>query len=218
MHEQRVTERPPLFPDLSARELDDLLGRATVRGYSRNTVIVNEGDDAESVYFILSGRVKVFLSNEQGREVVIGTLGPGDYFGEMSLEPGTRSASVITLEPSRFAVVKVAEFRAFLKDNPDFMLTVIRKLIRRTRTLARNLKSLALLDVYGRLSQLLQEMARREGEIWIIDAPPTQQEIAGRIGSSREMISRIYKDLVAGGYLSVSRERIEIRRRLPTAW
>lgn len=213
-----LTELTAAFPDFCPREAESLASRASFRSYPKNAVIVNEGDEADSVYFVVCGRVKVFLSNEQGREVVISTLGTGDYFGEMSLEPGARSASVITLEPSRFAVVKVAEYRSFLKDHPELMLSLVGKLIRRSRALARNLKSVALLDVYGRLSQLLLEIARRDGEIWVIDQPPTQQEIAGRIGSSREMISRIYRDLIAGGYLTVSRQRIEIRRRLPTAW
>jgi CRP/FNR family cyclic AMP-dependent transcriptional regulator len=208
----------PDIPNLSAAETETLMSLATVRSYPKHAVIINEGDKADSVFFVLSGRVKVYLSNEQGREVVIGSLGPGDYFGEMSLEPGSRSASVMTLESARFAIVPIADFRTFLTGHPDFMLALIGKLIRRTRTLARNVKALALLDVYGRLAQLLQEMARQEGDVWVIDEALTQQEIAARIGSSREMISRIFKDLVAGGYLTINRHHIEIRRRLPTAW
>lgn len=211
-------EPTPEFPELSPEETAALLGRATLRSYPRNAIIINEGDETDSVYFVMSGRVRVFLSNDRGREVVIGTLGAGDYFGEMALEPGSRSASVITVEPSRFAIVRMPEFRAFLSEHPDFTLALMGKLIRRARALTRNLKSLALLDVYGRLAQLLQELARPEGEGWVVDEALTQHEIASRIGSSREMVSRIFKDLVAGGYLSVARHRIEIRRRLPTAW
>jgi CRP/FNR family cyclic AMP-dependent transcriptional regulator len=124
----------------------------------------------------------------------------------------------MTTEPSRFAIVRMDDFRDFLRAHPDFMLTVIGKLIRRSRTLARNVKNLALLDVYGRLAQLLHELASPEGAIWVIETPMTQRDIANQIGSSREMISRIFKDLIAGGYLDVTRSRIEIRRRLPTAW
>ena len=208
----------PLFPEFSAHELQELLGHAATRAYRKSAVILNEGDPADSVYFVLHGRVRIFLSNAKGREIIIGHLGPGDYFGEMCLEPGSRSASVVTLEASQFAIVRAAEFRDFLKTHPDFMLALMGKIVRRARALARNVKSLALLDVYGRLCQLLHEMAKPKGSIWIIDECPTQQEIAGRIGSSREMISRIFKELVAGGYLSVSRQCIEILRRLPTAW
>jgi len=208
----------PEFPDLTASELAALLEHAVMRSYPKNAVIINEGDEGDSVFFVIRGKVKVFLSNDQGREVVIGQLGPGEYFGEMLLEPGSRSASVMSLDASRFAVVRIEEFREFLKSHPEFVLALMGKLIRRSRTLARNVKSLALLDVYGRLAQLLHELARQQGETWLIDEPLTQQEMASRIGSSREMISRIFKDLVAGGYLTVSRQRIEIRRRLPTAW
>lgn len=211
-------ETIPVFPELTPDETTALMARATVRSYPRHAIIISEGDETDSVYFVLSGRVKVFLANEQGREVVIGSLGPGDYFGEMAMEPGSRSASVMTHDPSRFAIVRMPEFRQFLKDHPDFALALLGKLIRRARALTRNLKSLALLDVYGRLAQLLHEIATQEGDIWVVNEPLTQQEIASRIGSSREMVSRIFKDLVGGGYLAVSRQRIEIRRRLPTAW
>ncbi|MFZ4534806.1 Crp/Fnr family transcriptional regulator [Propionivibrio sp.] len=213
-----MMELLPGSSDLNPSELATLLASAVIRSYPKNAVILNEGDEGDSVYFVLAGKVKIFLSNDQGREVVIGQFGPGDYFGEMLLEPGSRSASVMTLDASRFAVVRLEEFREFLKTHPDFMLALVGKLIRRSRTLARNVKSLALLDVYGRLAQLLHEMARPHGNTWFIDEPLTQQEIANRIGSSREMISRIFKDLVAGGYLIVSRQRIEIKRHLPTAW
>lgn len=211
-------EALPPFSDLTQGDLDALLERAMVRSYAKNTVIVTEGDTGESIYFVLKGKVKVFLSNDHGREIVISQIGAGDYFGEMSLEPGSRSASVMTMEQSRFAVVKIADFRDFLKAHPEFMLALIGKLIRRSRTLARNVKNLALLDVYGRLAQLLHDLAVPEGSIWVIETPMTQRDIANHIGSSREMISRIFKDLIAGGYLDVTRQRIEIRRRLPTAW
>jgi len=211
-------EALPTFADLTHSELEAMLARASIRSYSKNSVIVTEGDTGDSVYFILNGCVKVYLSNELGREIVVSQIGTGDYFGEMSLEPGTRSASVMTTEASKFAVVKMDVFQEFLKTHPDFMLAVIGKLIRRSRTLARNVKNLALLDVYGRLAQLLHELAKPEGNIWVIEKPMTQRDFANHIGSSREMISRIFKDLISGEYLVVTRQRIEIRRRLPTAW
>ena len=204
--------------DLNSQELVDMLRTATVRTFPRNTVVINEGDDTDAVFFILSGKVKVFLANEDGREVDIGFLSAGEYFGEMALEPGYRSASVLTMETCRLAKVRIEDFRLFLRDHPDFASLLITRLIRRARAITKNLKNLALLDVYGRLSQLLQELARAEGDHWIIDEPLTQQQFAHRIGCSREMVSRIFKDLVSGGYLSISRRNIEIRRRLPRSW
>ncbi len=207
-----------VIDDLNNEECEDLLRTTTVRTYPRNTVVINEGDDTDAVYFILSGRVKVFLADENGREVDIGFLGNGEYFGEMALEPGYRSASVITIDACRFAIMRIEDFRIFLRNHPDFAFQLITRLVRRARTVTKSLKNLALLDVYGRLAQLLHELARAEGDHWIIDEPLSQQQIACRIGCSREMVSRIFKDLVAGGYLSVLRGHIEIRRRLPRSW
>ncbi|MBI1892131.1 MAG: cyclic nucleotide-binding domain-containing protein [Burkholderiales bacterium] len=206
------------MPDLSAQDVEDLLVRAVVRSFPRNTVIINEGDDTDSVYFIASGAVKVFLADDDGNEVIIGTLRAGEYFGEMALEPGSRSASVMTAEPTALAVVRIDDFRIFLREHPDFVFSLLGKLIRRSRVTNRNLKSLALLDVYGRLVQLLQDLATQVDGVSVITEPLTQQEMASRIGCSREMVSKILKDLTAGGYLEISRQRVEIKRRLPASW
>jgi CRP/FNR family cyclic AMP-dependent transcriptional regulator len=206
------------MPDLPQQDAEDLMERAVVRSYPRHAIIINEGDDTDSVYFIISGLVKVYLADEDGNEVSIGTLKAGEYFGEMALEPGSRSASVVAIDPTTLAVVRMADFRTFLRDHPDFVFSLIGKLIRRARVVTQNLKSLALLDVYGRLVQLLQQLAEDSGEKNIITEPLTQQELASRIGCSREMVGKILKDLTAGGYLEISRRRIEIKRPLPTSW
>ena len=206
------------IPDLSPQDTDDLLERAVIRTFPRHAVIINEGDDSDSVYFIVSGHVKVFLADDDGKEVVIGTLKAGDYFGEMALESGSRSASVMALDPVCLAIVRMENFREFLRGHPDFVFSLLGKLIRRSRVVTRNLKSLALLDVYGRLTQLLQELAENIDGRSVIAEPLTQQEMASRIGCSREMVSKIFKDLTAGGYLTISRRRIEIKRRLPDSW
>lgn len=211
-------EATTAIENLSPEATADLLHYATIRTYPRNMVIINEGDDTDSVYFILSGRLKVFLSDEKGREVDIGFLGAGEYFGEMALEPGNRSASVVSIEACRVAVVRMEDFRTFMRKHPDFTFLLLGKLIRRTRAVTRNLKSLALLDVYARLTQLLHELAQADGDTWLISEPMSQQQIACRIGCSREMVSRIFKDLVAGGYLELSRQNIRIKRHLPRSW
>lgn len=205
-------------PDLSPEDVKDLLEHAVMRTFPRHAIIINEGDDTNSVYFIASGSVKVFLSDDEGNEVVIGNMGMGEYFGEMALEPGSRSASVMAMEPVRLAIVPMDNFRAFLRSHPDFLFALLSKLIRRTRALNRNLKSMALLDVYGRLVQLLNDLAETIDGEQVIATPLTQQEFANRIGCSREMVSKIMKDLAAGAYLDISRKRIVIKRRLPTSW
>jgi CRP/FNR family cyclic AMP-dependent transcriptional regulator len=206
------------MPDLPLQDAEDLMAHATIRSYPRHTIIINEGDETDSVYFIISGLVRVYLADAEGNEVSIGTLKAGEYFGEMALEPGSRSASVSALEPTSLAVVRMADFRSFLRNHPDFVFSLIGKLIRRARAVTQNLKSLALLDVYGRLVQLLQQLAQDSEEKNVITEPLTQQELASRIGCSREMVSKIMKDLTAGGYLVISRRRIEIKRPLPSSW
>ncbi|HCY63781.1 MAG TPA: Crp/Fnr family transcriptional regulator [Oxalobacteraceae bacterium] len=207
-----------VVPDLSPADVEDLLEHAVIRAFPRNAIIINEGDDNNGVYFIITGAVRIFLADEEGNQIVISTMGAGEYFGEMALEPGSRSASVMAMEPVRLAIVSLDDFRAFLRSHPDFIFSLLGKLIRRTRALNRNLKGMALLDVYGRLVQLLNDLAETVDKERVILEPLTQQEIASRIGCSRDMVSKIMKDLAAGDYLDISRKRIVIKRRLPTSW
>ncbi|MGQ0524680.1 MAG: Crp/Fnr family transcriptional regulator [Betaproteobacteria bacterium] len=204
--------------DLGKGELRALSDEGVVRTYRKNTVIVNEGDETDSLYIILSGRVKVFLSDEAGKEIVLATQGPGEYFGEMVLDGGPRSASVMTLEDCRFAVVSKSRFREFLRAHPEFAIHLVEKLIGRTRALTESVKSLALMDVYGRVARLLLELAVKENGRLVINEPLTQQDIANRVGASREMISRILKDLSRGGYITVEHRRITINRTPPRQW
>lgn len=203
---------------LNSEELKALTAQGVVKTYPKSAVIVSEGDETDSFYVILEGRVKVYVSDEEGREVVLRTQGPGDYFGEMVLDGGPRSASVLTLEPSRFAVVGKQRFREFLIDHPAFSLHLVEKLIERTRQLTENVKSLALMDVYGRVARLLLELAVKDDGLLVVPERLTQQDIAARVGASREMISRIFKDLVAGGYISIEAKRITIHRNPPRHW
>lgn len=204
--------------ELGEEELRALSAEGVVRAYRGNTVIVNEGDETDSLYIILSGRVKVFLSDDAGKEIVLAIQGSGEYFGEMVLDGGPRSASVVTLEPSRFAVVPKSSFREFLRAHPEFAIHLIEKLIRRARALTQNVKSLALMDVYGRVARLLLELAVKEDGRLVINERLTQQDIASRVGASREMISKILKDLSIGGYITVERKRITINRTPPRQW
>lgn len=190
----------------------------TVKAFPRNAVIVSEGDRTDSLYVILSGKVKFFLGDADGREVVLGTAGPGEYFGEMALDEGPRSASVMTVEPSRFAVIPAGELRSALAAHPDFAMHMIAKLIGRVRALTENVRSLALMDVYGRVARLLLDLATERNGEWVLDERPTQREIASRVGASREMVSRVLKDLADGGHIAIEKERIRILRRPPVAW
>jgi len=216
MTDSPVSGTPPT--DLRQQVFGDFADRAITRTYPKNTIVVSENDRTDSFYLILSGRVKIFVSDENGREVVLGVEGPGDYFGEMVLDDGPRSASVITTEPTTLSVLPKDEFREMLRSNPDFAIELIRKLIGRTRVLTDNVKSLALLDVYGRVARLLLQLATEENGRLVIAEKLTQQDIADRVGASREMISRIFKDLTAGGYITVEGRIITINKKPPRRW
>ncbi len=202
---------------------DDLLqamaSRGGVKRFPAQAVLINESDESDSVYIVLSGRVKVYGASEDGREVVYATQGPGEYFGEITLDGGVRSASVMTLEPTTCVVVPGAQMREFLGSHPEFALHLVRKLIGMVRQATDNVKSLALQDVYGRLVRLLNALAVAEpdGRL-VVTERLTQQDIADRIGSSREMISRIFKQLTEGGYVAVEGRRIVLLRKLPAGW
>src|SRR6188768_1794945 len=169
------------FEPLHDEVLRNIATSGVVRTFARNTVLINEGDVGDALYVILSGRVKVYASNEAGREFVIDFHGPGEYVGEMTLDGAPRSASVITVEPTTTAVVNRAHFRDFILAHPDFALHLIERLIHRVRVTTGNLKSLALSDVYGRLVRLLNALAQpAEGGRQTVPEKLTQQEIADR--------------------------------------
>lgn len=203
---------------LSEADLMVMGSHGIARRYPRNTIIVTEGDTTDSLYIILEGRVKAFVSDGEGHDMVLSTQGPGEYFGEMALDEGPRSASIMTLEPSRFLVVQKSDVRDFVMKTPAFALSLIEKLIHRARALTASVKSLALMDVYGRVARLLLELAEDTGDTLTIPQRLTQQEIASRIGASREMVSRILKDLSSGGYLTQSRTGIVLHRKPPAHW
>ncbi len=207
----------PLSP-LQDETLRSIAASGIIRTFPRNTVLINEGDVGDALYVLLSGRVKVYSSNDAGREFVIDFHGAGEYVGEMSLDGEPRSASVMTVEPTTCAVVSRTQFRDFVLAHPDFAMHLIERLIHRVRVTTSNLKSLALSDVYGRLVRLLNALAHEVDGRWVVPERLTQQDIADRVGASRDMIGKLLKDLVAGGYLAIEERTITILRKLPTGW
>jgi CRP/FNR family cyclic AMP-dependent transcriptional regulator len=206
------------FAPLREETLRAIAETGVVRQFPKQTVLIHDGDVGDALYILLAGRVKVYASNAAGREVVIDFHGPGECVGEMSLDGSTRSASVMTVEPTTCAIVNRAHFREFILAHPDFAMYLIEKLIHRVRVTTENVKSLALSDVYGRLARLLHALATEVDGKLVVREKLTQQEIADRIGASRDMIGKLMKDLVAGGYLAVEERTITILRKLPTGW
>jgi CRP/FNR family cyclic AMP-dependent transcriptional regulator len=208
-----VTDAAPAV--LNEALLRSIADRGGIRRYAAQAVIITEGDSSDSLYIILSGRVKVYTGNEAGKELVIATHGPGEYIGELSLDGGVRSASVMTLEPSTVSVVTGATLRDFIATHPDFAMNLIRKLIWRVRQATEGMKALGLEDVYGRVVRLLLDCSEPEGSHRVVRYRLTRVDIADRVGASREMVSRILKDLTAGGYISVESGRIAILKTPP---
>ncbi len=196
-----------------------LAGLGRLRTYPKNTVFITEGDSSDSVFVVLSGRVKVFISDTEGHEMILDTQGAGEYVGEMALDGKPRSASVMTLEPTTFSVVGRDPVREAIRRNPDFALDMISRIIDRARIATNSVKDLALLDVYGRVARLLLNMAveAADGKLQIPDKI-TQQEIAERVGASRDMVSRIFRDLTAGGYIKVENRIVTINKKPPARW
>jgi len=203
---------------LSQEELKAISSHGVVRSYPKQAVILNEGDTSDSLYIVLEGRVKAYVADGAGHEVVLTMHGPGEYFGEMVLDRKPRSASIMTLEPSRFLVVPGEDLRDFVLGNPVFALSLIEKLIQRVRVLTESVKSLAFMDVYGRVARLLLELAEEQDGRLVIGERLTQQEIASRVGASREMVSRILKDLSLCGCITHSRSGIVLHRKPPARW
>jgi CRP/FNR family transcriptional regulator, cyclic AMP receptor protein len=203
------------IPDPFVKKLASL-GR--LRTYPKNTVFITEGDSSDTVFVVLTGKVKVFVADTEGHEMILDTYGAGDYVGEMALDGKPRSASCMTLEPTAFSVVARDPIREAIRANPDFALDMIAKVIDRARLATDNVKHLALLDVYGRVARLLLNMAvETDGKLAIPDKL-TQQEIAERVGASRDMVSRIFRDLTQGGYISVENRIITINKKPPARW
>jgi CRP/FNR family transcriptional regulator, cyclic AMP receptor protein len=208
----------PLFAGVQEDALRPLAEKALIRAFPKNTIIVHEGDLTQSLYIILSGKVRVFLGDDSGKELIVDIKGPGQYFGEMALDEKPRSASVMTTEPSRFAVISKADFRTFLEGHPNIGFHVIENLIKLVRGMNGNIRSLAMMDVYGRVARMLLDLATEMDGKLVIPDRLTQKDMAARVGASREMINRILKDLSTGGYIKVESGRITITKTPPPRW
>jgi len=203
---------------LNAAEIEEISRHGVPREFRARTVLISEGDQSDAIYIILEGRVRAYVSDGEGREALLSVMGPGEYFGELAIDEGPRSASVMTIEPCKLLVVPVADLAEFVKRNPSFAMHFIRRLISRIRTLTDSVRSLALMDAYGRVARLLLEQSITDKGVRFVPERMTQSEIASRVGCSREMVSRIFKDLVQGGYVTLEPDRIVVNRKPPARW
>lgn len=189
------------------------------RTYVKGRLLIEEDEIGDTLYIILTGRLRAFASADNGREITYGHYGPGEYVGEMSLDGGPRSASVEATERCVCAVITRRTLEAFIAEHPAFAFELLAKVIRRARAATLSARQMALNDVYGRLRLVLEELAEPlDGDLRIIRDRITHQALAHRIGCSREMVSRIIKDLERGGHLRIEDRRIVIVRDPPPRW
>ena len=212
-----VLKAVPLFATISEEQLRMLTTMVTRRSATRNTTIMSSGDATDSLYIVLSGRLKVMMSDSEGKEVILAILGPGEFFGEMGLiDDAPRSASVVSIEACELLSIAKRDFKKCLADNAEMAMAVMRGLVKRLREADQKIGSLALMDVYGRVARLLLEMAETIDGQKIVTRKLAKQDIAKMIGASREMVSRVMKDLQAGGYIEVRSGSIFIRDNILT--
>ena len=208
-----------IFSELAPEETEKLTQHSTTRTYPANTILISEGDNTDSLYVVLEGKVKVFASDEQGKEIILNILGPGEYFGELALlDDEPRSASVKTMKSTRVMVITKHDFKNSLATDSEMAYNLIKALIRQVRGLTGNIKSLAFLDVYGRVARTLLDNAKNVDGQMIITQKLTHQDIADMVGASREMVSRILKDLANGGYITIKNKIYTINEKLPPGW
>jgi len=194
----------PLFAVLPENQLVLLTSSVTRKRIPRGTAIIAAGDVTESLYVVIAGRLKVMISDDEGREVILSILGPNEFFGEMGLiDDHPRSASVVAIEPCEVLTLSKRDFNKCLKDNFEMAMTVMRGLVKRLREADQKIGSLALMDVYGRVARLLLEMSEVVDGQKVVTKKLAKQDIAKMIGASREMVSRVMKDLQAAGSIEV---------------
>lgn len=211
-------EGPSLSPD--SRHTEALAARGSLRSFRRGMLLIQEGDSGSTLYIVRSGRLRAFAADPNGKEITLGLYGPGEYVGEMSLDGGPRSANVETLEPTTCAVVTREALLAYIAQEPDFALEMMARLIRRARLATESTRSLALIDVYGRFKRLLEQLSQppsADGSR-VLRERITHQQIANHLACSREMVSRLMKDLEVGGYVAKREGRIVLVRDLPARW
>ncbi len=206
----------PMFSGLEDEELESLISVASRRKYPKDGVIFFEQDVGDALFVILSGRVKVTILSDDGREIILAMLSDNDFFGEMSLldnEP--RSATAIALHETEIVVLHQRDFLSIVEKRPRVLINLLSVLSSRLRRANQQIGNLALHDVYGRVARILLEMASEDGtrqaDGRVAFRRPTHQEIANMIGATRETVSRMISDLHRQGYIEISGKNVIIQ-------
>jgi CRP/FNR family cyclic AMP-dependent transcriptional regulator len=212
----------PFLPanDAPSPHIKALAALGVQRRYRSGALLIQEGESGDTIYIVLQGRLRAFLGDGNGKELTLGFYGPLEYVGEMSLDGGPRSANVEAVDATTCSVISRAVLLNYIAQHPEFALELMARLIRRARLATQSAGNVALIDVYGRLARLLNQLAqepeasgeRRLGERM------THQELAQHLACSREMVSRLLKDLETGCYIAVRERWMWLLKALPARW
>ena len=219
MPRRKFSDLDPLAEVPMSDSLRALARRGELRRLRKGVQIITEGDPGDALYIVLAGRLRAFSVGADGREITYGSYGPGEYVGELSLGGEARASHVLTLQPTLCAHVTRAQLEQHLESDPRFAFELLAKVIRRARATSLSLKQIALNDVYGRLKALLEALAESQPDgRRVADPAPSHLEMSQVLGCSREMVSRVLKDLERGGWIDVGRRRVVLLRSLPAKW
>jgi CRP/FNR family cyclic AMP-dependent transcriptional regulator len=213
MDERELLRSVPIFAELKDADIQRLAEVVGKRRYPKDTVVFFEKDEADTFFVIESGRIKVTILGDDGREIILSILSPGDFFGEIALlDDDPRSATAIAIEDTELLCLARPDFQAVMETNPSITLALIKVLTGRLRRANHQISTIALLDVYGRVARVILDMAREEGRRLrdgrIAFRRATHQEIANRIGTTRETVTRMFKDLERQGLIHVEGREI----------
>ncbi|MDI3509612.1 MAG: Crp/Fnr family transcriptional regulator [Pseudomonadota bacterium] len=198
-----LIRRVPLFSTLTQAQAESVSEAVVKRRYKRGEEIVEQGKKSNFLAIVLTGRARVITQDSRGREVILATMNPGDYVGEMSLiDNQPHSATVRAEVQTDVLILGRAEFARCLPENTSMAYAVMKGLVQRLRQADRKIESLALMDVYGRVARALLEFAQpdKDGQL-VIRERVSRQDVAKMIGASREMVSRVMKDLEDRGFI-----------------
>ncbi|MBI3932362.1 MAG: Crp/Fnr family transcriptional regulator [Acidobacteria bacterium] len=216
MDDRELLRTVPIFAELSDDDTAALARLTSRRRYPKDTVVFFENEEGDSLFVIVEGRIKVTILGDDGREIILSVLGPGDFFGEMALldnEP--RSATAIAVEESELLALNRADFQGVVSEKASITTALIKVLTQRLRRANHQISTLALLDVYGRVARVILDMAREEGKRLkdgrIAFRRATHQEIANRIGTTRETVTRMLKDLERQGLIHIEGREIIVQ-------
>jgi CRP/FNR family cyclic AMP-dependent transcriptional regulator len=195
-------------------DLQLLCAQGKQQSFRKGALIFKDGDKGDALYILLEGRVRAYGSSMSGKEITYGYVEAGEYFGELTLDGGNRSANCEALEPSLCVVVSNAQLEAFMQEHPRFGTQMLHTVIRRARQSTDNARSIALMDVYSRLKRTIETITPEISKGIMI----THSELAADIGASREMVSKLLKDLEVGGYIKVQSRLLSRLKSLPERW